>query len=1837
MADLKITALPALVEAGVQAVDVLALADLSATETKKVTVKDLVAAGVALIDDADIPAAKVGTLTTNQVATGAIQDGAVTNVKLANSSVSLGGVSISLGQNDGTPAFLLTDATGYLTTNLVGTITNAQLAGSIAGTKVLDTTITYAKLNLSDGDVPGAKIATGGITATQLAANSVTASELADDAVDTAAIADGAVVAASIAADTITDAQIATDAITATELADNAVNAGAIQSNAVTTAKILDANVTAAKLAANLPGTILATGAIGSTQLAADSVTASELADNAVDSGAIAASAVTDAKIASGIGGAKITDGTITAAKLATANIDRSLNVASGNLGINNTVVAATRSGITYNAQGLITATVALAASDLPLATTSAVGAVSVGTGLAVTGAGALSLSNSVTAATISGITYNAQGQITATTALVAGDLPAATTSAKGAVQVTSGGGISIDGSGAISTSTSGITAGTYAKVTVNNKGVATAGASLVAGDIPSLAATKITSGTFDVGRFGTNTILGSKFADSSVCQFTGAQSTSGVVTFPTAEFKGQFFYDLTNDDLYVYDGSAFQPVTITSGEIIYAGNYRADTNKITSLTAAGTAQGFTQNAALQAASAANNRYYFVCDKSGTGTSPAPTVTINPPDMILSNGATWEKLDISNFIAGQVASNIGVTATGGIQNTNVQSVLEELDTEKLNLTGGTLTGNLALNQSSSIIFEGSTPDDFETTLTVIDPTADRTVSLPNVTGTLVSSGDTGTVTSTMILDGTILNADINASAAIALTKLANVTAAHIIVGNASNVPTAVAVTGDISISNAGLVAITADSIVNADIKSDAAIAGSKIVAGTTSVVGVVQLTDSAASSSTTTAATPAAVKVAKDAADAAATTANAALATTGGTLTNNLIIDNAKQIRFTEADANGANFVSLQAPDTLAADVSYTLPSAAPTANGQVLAGTTAGVLSWTDDPTGQWVTNGTNVYYDGGNVGIGVGNSPSEKLEVEGTAQVLSELRSKTGHDLKLNAGSANRDVFLQVNDSTLMTVQGSTGNVGIGVSPTSSLHVSVGSSGTNSSAGFNEFCIEGADEDIGMCFLSPAANERTHTIAFGDSNNNNAGKIQYNHSTDDLTITASDNIILTGDAVGIGTTSPTGIHNLAKVLEISGGDGGDLIIGNNASSNVGAGAHIGAIAFKNIDTAGSPPHYAGIRCEAIDQSGNMDLRFYTGNGNLEADTPQVILTGNSYFAYNSNGYYAKQENYDNNGGKSYWYDGASGNNNIVTSVDGETGTIYTSSQIKIARASAYASSDADELIVGNEATNANQGITILSHTSKSGTIYFGDGDNPNGHSRGQFRYDHGEDAFIFATAGGSEDIRISSTGRLLVGTTDNSGYGNRSAYFVNQNDDWNYISITGATDGGAGIVFGDSTGQSAANYETYMAHSNIDNHFTIYTNQGNQRFTFDDNGHLGLGPNNTSPSAAIHINDAGQQNLIIGSTNAGGAYLVLDGDSDGDSSGGDYAFIGHDTNGDLILAVDNPAGTGSIFLKSNQGTYQAVSCRAAGDVELRYQNSTRLATSSGGGQLTGGWIAESNAASSTTPLTVRNNTGDAASDCRLSVRTYSNYGGDPYIHLDSGGTNFIVGQRWMGTTNNYMVLGPGESPSGGVTGGIYIQGNGKVGINTSGGSYRMNIVDTSTSPVWTYTNSAGYYNFIAQSNTNTGTQYYFSARRLDGSQDGYLVSSTDGVINLANGSDYRLKDNVASMTNGIDIIKKLNPITYKWKASTGRDTSVTIQGFLAHEVDEAGVLNAVDGVKDGVWETAENPMEAAVGDPRYQGLSLERLVPALTAALKEAIVKIETLETKVAALEAS
>lgn len=83
---------------------------------------------------------------------------------------------------------------------------------------------------------------------------------------------------------------------------------------------------------------------------------------------------------------------------------------------------------------------------------------------------------------------------------------------------------------------------------------------------------------------------------------------------------------------------------------------------------------------------------------------------------------------------------------------------------------------------------------------------------------------------TSIVDGSIVNADINASAAIDFSKLAPLASTNILVGSAGNVATSVTVTGDVVISNTGVTAISAGVIVNADINASAAIAFSKLAA-----------------------------------------------------------------------------------------------------------------------------------------------------------------------------------------------------------------------------------------------------------------------------------------------------------------------------------------------------------------------------------------------------------------------------------------------------------------------------------------------------------------------------------------------------------------------------------------------------------------------------------------------------------------------------------------------------------------------------------------------------------------------------------------------------------------------------------------------------------------------------------------------------------------------------------------------------------------------------------------------------------------------------------------------
>ena len=165
-------------------------------------------------------------------------------------------------------------------------------------------------------------------------------------------------------------------------------------------------------------------------------------------------------------------------------------------------------------------------------------------------------------------------------------------------------------------------------------------------------------------------------------------------------------------------------------------------------------------------------------------------------------------------------------------------------------------------------------------------------------------------------------------------------------------------------------------------------------------------------------------------------------------------------------------------------------------------------------------------------------------------------------------------------------------------------------GSSYTLRGAGVVKHGIDASSSDNDLVIQNnKTAQNVTSNIIFKGSGSGGASV------SEKLRITSS------GD-VGIGITNPTktGIQNLVKVLQIDGGDGAELILGNSVSSNVSTN-HIGAIAFKNIDTStGNAPHYAGIRCNTTDTSGNMNLKFYTGSTNFESDTPQVSINSNGY-----------------------------------------------------------------------------------------------------------------------------------------------------------------------------------------------------------------------------------------------------------------------------------------------------------------------------------------------------------------------------------------------------------------------------------------------------------------------------------------------------------------------------------------------------------------------------------------------------------------------------------------
>ena len=154
-----------------------------------------------------------------------------------------------------------------------------------------------------------------------------------------------------------------------------------------------------------------------------------------------------------------------------------------------------------------------------------------------------------------------------------------------------------------------------------------------------------------------------------------------------------------------------------------------------------------------------------------------------------------------------------------------------------------------------------------------------------------------------------------------------------------------------------------------------------------------------------------------------------------------------------------------------------------------------------------------------------------------------------------------------------------------------------------------------------------------------------------------------------------------------------------------------------------------------------------------------------------------------------------------------------------------------------------------------------------------------------------------------------------------------------------------------------------------------------------------------------------------------------------------------------------------------------------------------------------------------------------------------------------------------------------------------------------------------------------------LKRTDDDLSNRTFMSFRDSGGSQIGSIGMPSASAVNFNTSSDYRLKENVTPLSDGITRLKTLKPYRFNWKT----DKTTTLDGFLAHEV--TAVPEAITGTKDEMQDILYQDRETIpegkeVGDvketvPLYQGIDQSKLVPLVVAAVQELIAKVEALES--------
>jgi len=708
MADQRITQLTALTASGVADIDVLPIVDISASETKKVTAKDLVAAGVALINASTIDIAKINQASATKLGTTSLADDVITAAKLADdSSVSTASVVPSGDNFEGRLWINTTDKTVQVYDAAVFSPIKVgasnYLSASIATAAISGSAITYAKIqNVSATDKLLGRSSSGAGDVEEIACTAAGRALIDDADATTQRTTLGLAIGTNVQA---YDAGLQSIAGLTTS-ADTLIYTTAFDTYATSTltaagrALLDDANAATQRTTLGLgsiatqdASAVAITG--GSATLSTLTATSSSLASVAITGGSI--TGITDLAVADGGTGAS------TAANART-------NLGLGTLATQNGTFSGTSSGtntgdqtitLTGNVTGTGTGTFAATiANDAVTGAKLADSSATVVSGNAPSGVGDFTGQQWLNSNT--GFTYIWDGSAWQRTAglqtitfsdttplnftvaypdnfsavitsvmeaqsanavlvgpisgsattptfrsLTATDLPIATSATNGALRP--GTGLSVTGVGVLNHSNS-VTAGTYTKVVVDAQGHVSNGTVLSAADIPNLDASKITSGTFNGSFLAANSVSASQLADNGIAQVSETQ--------PVPEFAGQWWINPSDRAAYIWVGTVSPNVNgywlnlgfgaATQYNLRFGGTYNATTNLVVSLNQYGVEAGLTVGQALSAPSQLNAAVYLICTTSGTGVTPAPVFALAVGDWVLSQGtgSNWTKVGV---------------------------------------------------------------------------------------------------------------------------------------------------------------------------------------------------------------------------------------------------------------------------------------------------------------------------------------------------------------------------------------------------------------------------------------------------------------------------------------------------------------------------------------------------------------------------------------------------------------------------------------------------------------------------------------------------------------------------------------------------------------------------------------------------------------------------------------------------------------------------------------------------------------------------------------------------------------------------------------------------------------------------------------------------------------------------------------------------------------------------------------------------------------------------------------------------------------------------------------